>query len=269
MGKFDGVLICSDWDGTLFCGGEVPKGSVQAIRYFQSEGGVFTICSGRQPSFLREYGHFVTPNTYALCYNGALICDLESGEIIKDGRVGTEAFDAADMLLDCGADIKVVNIACVGENEFRRFAPEEFRARKSELSGLAVYKITVGAVDESDGLMMVEAMKNAGFTHHSGVRSFKSYIEILHNDNLKGTAAKFLKEKIGAKLLVGMGDYENDFDLIEKADVGYAVGNAIDELKKIADKVTVRCDECAVAKVIEDIENMLAKQQIKYPKKHF
>ena len=90
MGKFDGILICSDWDGTLFCGGEVPRGSVEAIKYFQSEGGIFTICSGRQPSFLREYGHFVTPNTYALCYNGALICDLESGEIGTTGQPSSD-----------------------------------------------------------------------------------------------------------------------------------------------------------------------------------
>jgi HAD superfamily hydrolase (TIGR01484 family) len=259
MGKFDGILICSDWDGTLFCNGEVPKGSVDAIKYFRSEGGIFTVCSGRQPSFLREYSRFVAPNTYALCYNGALICDLESGEIIKDGRVGKEAFDAADMLIDCGADIKVINIACVGENEFRRFKPEEFRARKNELAELAAYKITLGATDEADGLMMVEAVKQAGLIEHSGVRSFKSYIEILHNDNLKGVSARFLKERLGAKILVGMGDFENDFDLLEKADVGYAVGNAIDALKAIADKVTVRCDECAVAKIIEDIENTLTK----------
>lgn len=254
MGKFDGILICSDWDGTLFTGGTIPDKTVETVKYFQSEGGLFTVCSGRQPDFLRQYSHLIKPNTYALCYNGALICDLDSGEVIKDGRVSTEAFDAAEILIGCGANIKVINVACAGENDFRRFTPEEFLARKAEISRLSAYKVTVGALTEDDGLKMVEALQNARLREHTGVRSFKSYIEILHNDNLKGTAAKFLKEMVGARLLVGMGDYENDFDLIEKADIGYAVGNAIDSLKAIADRVTVSVSESAAASVIADLE---------------
>ena len=38
MGKFDGILICSDWDGTLFTGECVPEDSVRAIKYFQDNG---------------------------------------------------------------------------------------------------------------------------------------------------------------------------------------------------------------------------------------
>lgn len=259
MGKFDGLLICSDWDGTLFTDGEVPKDSVEAIKYFQSEGGLFTVCSGRQPSFLKERAHFVRPNTYALCYNGALICDLESGEVIKDGHVGTEAFDAADMLLDCGANIKTVNVAYAGENDFRRFTPNEFRANKAELSKYPAYKITLGGAAEADGMRMVEAINSAGLREHTGVRSFVSYIEIIHNDNMKGVAATLLKERVGARVLVGMGDYENDFDLLEKADISYAVGNAIDELKAVADRVTVSVSECAVAHIIAELEAEFAR----------
>ena len=41
---------------------------------------------------------------------------------------------------------------------------------------------------------------------------------------------------------------------IEKADIGYAVGNAIDALKAKADRVTARVDECAIARIIDELE---------------
>ena len=96
MGKFDGILICSDWDGTLFTNGIIPERSAEAIRYFQSEGGLFTVCSGRNPEFLVEHVHLLMPNTYALCYNGALICNVETGEVLRCNFVTNEAFDAID-----------------------------------------------------------------------------------------------------------------------------------------------------------------------------
>ena len=52
MGKFDGVLLCSDWDGTLTDGRAVPQENIDAIRYFQKDGGYFTFASGRYA------GHF-------------------------------------------------------------------------------------------------------------------------------------------------------------------------------------------------------------------
>ena len=48
MGKFDGILLCSDWDGTLSDSGNIPKANIDAIRYFQREGGLFTFASGRR-----------------------------------------------------------------------------------------------------------------------------------------------------------------------------------------------------------------------------
>ena len=60
-------------------------------------------------------------------------------------------------------------------------------------------------------------------------------------------------------MLVGVGDYENDLTLIRDADIGYAVENATSSLKAIADRVTVSVNECAIAKIIEDLEREFAK----------
>ena len=48
MGKFDGVLLVSDFDDTLYAPDvAVPERNVSAIRYFTGEGGRFTVATGR------------------------------------------------------------------------------------------------------------------------------------------------------------------------------------------------------------------------------
>ena len=50
-----------------------------------------------------------------------------------------------------------------------------------------------------------------------------------------------------------VGDFENDISMIKEADIGYAVGNAADELKAVADRITVNAADGAIAKIIYEI----------------
>ena len=47
MGRYDGILIVSDWDNTISYGSSVPEKTRDAIRAYQKEGGKITVCSGR------------------------------------------------------------------------------------------------------------------------------------------------------------------------------------------------------------------------------
>ena len=256
MGKFDGILICSDWDGTLFTEGIIPERSAEAIRYFQREGGLFTVCSGRNPEFLAERAHLLKPNTYALCYNGALICNIETGEVLRRNFVGGEAFDAINTVMRSGINVTRVNI--FKDNEILHVPADEYIAREAELRHINAYKLTINLEDDKSGERAREIMNASGLSEHRAVRSFYPYCEILRRDSMKGPSAQLLKKITGARVLVGLGDFENDLDLIECADIGYAVENAIDSLKNVADRVTKSVDECAVAHVIEDLEHEFA-----------
>ena len=77
MGKFDGMLICSDFDGTLFIGSQISDKTVEAIKYFQENGGRFTITSGRYPAFLGTHRHRVDANTYLIGLNGTIVSNYD------------------------------------------------------------------------------------------------------------------------------------------------------------------------------------------------
>ena len=39
MGKFDGMLLASDFDGTLYYNGNISEENLKDIKYFQDNGG--------------------------------------------------------------------------------------------------------------------------------------------------------------------------------------------------------------------------------------
>ena len=63
MGKFDGVLLVSDFDDT-FLGSDrtVPVRNYRALEYFLSEGGYFTIATGRAHRTFAPHVHLTPVN---------------------------------------------------------------------------------------------------------------------------------------------------------------------------------------------------------------
>ena len=89
--------------------------------------------------------------------------------------------------------------------------------------------------------------------NHCIVRSYEDYSEVLEPESTKAPNTRALARLVGADTLVCVGDYENDIEMIKEADIGYAVGNAIDEVKAIADRITVSVNDAAIARIIEEL----------------
>ena len=256
MGKFDGVLFCSDWDGTLFIGDKVPENTIKAIDYFKSEGGHFSITSGRGSSYLKEMSHFVMPNTYCICYGGALVTDIFTGETILKDFVDRDAFDVVDALLATGAKTASINLMYENE-EIIRYNEQEYLRVKDRIEG-NIYKVTLSAASGEDGEIYAKAARNMQNEKYTLARSFTSYIEIMKSKNTKGNSARLLKEKLDSKLLLGIGDYENDLPLFEKVDVSFAVSNAVPELKRAANyTLSKSVSEGAIEEAIAILEEKI------------
>jgi RNA polymerase primary sigma factor len=63
----------------------VTEGNRKAIRYFQENGGRFTIISGRHPLFLKTHQEGFRVNAPLAGYNGALIIDENDGNVLYSG----------------------------------------------------------------------------------------------------------------------------------------------------------------------------------------
>ena len=84
MGKFDGVLIATDIDGTLINSSfELSIENKTAIDYFKAEGGIFTIATGRLCDYLKEKEFDALVNCPVIVLNGAAVYDFETNEFLE------------------------------------------------------------------------------------------------------------------------------------------------------------------------------------------
>ena len=81
------------------------------------------------------------------------------------------------------------------------------------------------------------------------------YAELFHRDGTKGTALLKLASHLGITPdeIVCIGDEENDISMFEVIGHPYAMGNAIDKIKALAEKVLPTNDEDGVAFAINEI----------------
>ena len=136
---------------------------------------------------------------------------------------------------------------------------EEYKLRRDELASLPTYKIVIRFKTEDDAIKAIEVCNTTDLCGYIAVRSWNVGLEFMKKENGKGFALRRVAEMIGARLTVGVGDYENDIQLLEYADIGYAVENACPALKAVADRITVHVKDSAIAKIIEDIEKEYCK----------
>ena len=95
MGIFDGILICSDLDGTF---NRQNDRNLKALEYFKTNGGLFTFCTGRSELNAYEFGLNNLVNAPICLCNGALICDFLKKEILFEKRIPYKAVEIFEPL---------------------------------------------------------------------------------------------------------------------------------------------------------------------------
>ena len=84
MGKFDGVLLVSDFDGTIYGSKyEIGERNRKALCTFMDQGGRFTVATGRAYRTFAEYMPTVPINAPIILSNGSNLYDFETGEMLQ------------------------------------------------------------------------------------------------------------------------------------------------------------------------------------------
>ena len=268
MKKFEGILICTDLDGTLLRDDKsISAKTLEKIEYFKSEGGYFTFITGRMPFFVKNIYDLINPNAPFGCINGGGIYDHREMKYLWTKELSKEAMElvrATDEAVEgIGIQVNTFDKIYFSRNNS---AMEHFRAATGmpNLQGHyddvkePVAKIVFGDTREE----AIMAIKKVLDTHPKTdkfdyIRSERTLYEILPKGINKGAVLPRFSEILGldSKRIVAVGDYNNDVAMIKEAGVGIAVANATEEAKAVADYITVSNQEDAIAKIIEDIEH--------------
>ncbi len=255
MGRYDGFLLCADFDGTFALpGATLSEENLAAVKRFQDGGGLFSIASGRPTRFIREMTRAFRLNAPVIAMNGTVVCDPDTFEPLAVFPLDDGVLTALDQAVRAGL---CGEMALWNESE----AHNRWSADTGVLPGAFYANLprpwykAVLVQDDARTLALRDWFHLRWADRFTGSRSWPQGFEIQALGTGKGAALKWIRQYLGARVhtAVGAGDFENDISLVRDADIGYAVGNALPEVKAAADRVTVANTEHAVAAIIDEL----------------
>ena len=266
MGKFDGILICTDLDGTLLRKDKsVSSENIEAIEYFKKEGGKFTFITGRMPYTSIKIYEKVKPNAPIGCINGGGVFDFERDEYLWIQTLPEEAFELVKYIEseipDIGVQINTSRTIYFTKDNpamvrFRELTGAPFVTCRYDEIKEPVAKMIFAHLEDEKVLKVAELLSRHPKASMFGfIRSERTLYEILPKGTSKATALLKLSEILDINKTVAIGDYNNDVTMLKAAKVGVAVENACPEAKAVADVITVNHVDHAIAKIIQYIDS--------------
>lgn len=268
MGKFNGMLICTDIDGTLLKNDKtISEENIEAIEYFKSEGGYFTFVTGRMPFFVSNVFDTVKPNVPFGCVNGAGLFDGTKGDYVWKAGMPENVIELVKHIDDSFDDVGI-QVNTFYKTYFCRENKTMANFRKrTHLENLVcdyndikekIAKILFGSESDEEISRIEKMLKVHPLANEfEFIRSEKTLYEILPKGIGKGTSIINLCKhlNINVNKTIAIGDYNNDISMFKAAGIGIAVSNACKEALDAADYITVSNEEHAISKVICDLES--------------
>ncbi len=267
MGKFEGVLICTDLDGTLLRKDKtISRENREAIEYFKQEGGYFTFVTGRMPFFVSYVLETIKPNAPFGCVNGAGLYDAVKGDYVWTATM-PDNVTALIRHVDEGFSDVGIQVNTFYKTYFCK--ENQIMANFRKITGLEnivcdydnvrepIAKIVFGSQSEDEIRNIEKALKGHPLADDFDfIRSEKTLYEILPKGISKGTSIIKLCDhlNVDVKKSIAIGDYNNDISMFRTAGIGIAVSNACDEALRAADFITVSNEDHAIARVVSDLE---------------
>ena len=266
---FSDVLLTVDFDRTLTApDSTIPLRNIKAIRYFMENGGAFTVNTGRSLPMTKVFREQVPVNAPLLLYNGSADYDTQTCQFTRivplpfdrnaflrelqeqfpDLRAEEQGVDAHYLICrDPGWEAYCENSRCRWSYDFpdTPFMKAALYGQFRDNTVASMYEAT-----EEELALFRRAIAYITEKYGHQVELFRACPRILdiHAKGVsKGNAARSLQKQLGKKILVCVGDAENDIAMLDSADYAFCPADGI-----VADRYenVCKCADGAVADVI-------------------
>lgn len=269
MPKFSNTVLITDLDGTLLPQSKVlNEKDLNAIKYFRENGGIFTIATGRIIQASEQFFDALKPDAPVILNNGGLIYNIDKMETVYEHCIDEAAMEYTIALMEkfpeMGVEVNLpdgIYVVRMTEWESLHLNMTHLPYTEKSLEEIpkngwckVLYSIGDGRVAE-----LAEYAASMGWDKTSFVISGDFLFECLPKGCTKGSALKKLweLEKWETFTVAAAGDYNNDLEMLEFADIGIAPNNAQDIVKRSADYVTKStCEEGAIAEAIDYLDKL-------------
>lgn len=265
MKRYDGILLCSDFDLTLtsdtyrYKDGDdffapIPKNNIAAVNEFVKNGGTFAVVSGRNPDEIALLRDVMPIADLCVCSNGTAVFSIAEMRPVVSFTMGRECEKVVEYFSSIADEYSYLRVTD-GDFRFNFYRDGDNVSEFLKKPKFPIYKMIIEHSDKASGEKHYEAARARFDDEFSVEMSSWRTLEVCPLGSGKGEALRRLIPLLGKKFdkVVCVGDNQNDIGMVKLADIGYAVGNAIPALKEVATRVTVNSREGAVAKIIEEL----------------
>lgn len=266
MGKFDGVLLVSDYDDTFGVGNDISAHNLKMLDYFKKEGGHFTIATGRAHHTFRTIRPLIPFNAPVLLANGAMIYDFEQDKALFERQLPAEV--RADMAQLAELFPKMSLEAYSGENDIYAWNPNIHVRRHLLYTKCTAHICPIDempypwdkAILENNHKtlekLQAEILTRWG-DRYEAFFSADHMLELNAKGCTKGGAVLRLAEMLCIKRenVYCVGDNQNDLSMLEISAIPFAPANAIPMVKELPGLVVLPpCKKGAVGALIERLD---------------
>lgn len=280
MKPYESYMIISDLDGTIIPhGGCVSEANKRAIESFLAGGGHFGIATGRTPEAAAGYLDGVSITAPSIFFNGSMLYDWKAGKVFvtkpltqagapdlwpRFAALCLERFPKACIEVYTQEDCHIISNPRYDDP---RLPHEHYRYCHSDLADLADVRKTpwlkffvcADPADLRELEREAEVFGTAACSHH--FYSEANYHEFVAKGVSKGSMLAEIRKMpaFSQTKIIALGDYLNDRELLEAADIGIASGNAHDELKALADFTGCRAEDDLIVWLLEHFDRLTGK----------
>ena len=257
------ALVVSDVDGTLLTHDKtLTEAAKAAVQKLHAAGIAFTITSSRPTIGMR---FLIEPLGITLpvgAFNGSSIVDAAMNAVEQHLIPASAVTRSLEVLREFGTDIWLfTHDQWLTRNGGGEYVPNEKRAIKADPTVIGDFTPyvskackVVGSSSDFEKLKRCEAaMQQTLGTQATAVRSQNYYLDITPPGVNKGTFVQTMARRlaISADAVATIGDMHNDVAMFEVSGLSFAMGNASDEVKKHAKRVTYSNEEDGFARAMQ------------------
>lgn len=255
-------LVVTDLDGTLLSSQQkISPRNLAALTSWAARGAHICVATGRHPaSALQLTSRFEFPYTL-VAMNGAVIIDQPANRITRraflqpdETRSVLEVLRA--LVPESRRDVLTLDARYASQLD------DEVKLRAADI-GIELHPIPGSGAIEAAKVMakipgsasrQILAQARRLLPQMHVVLSTPTLLEIMAPGASKGTAVRIVADalEIPPEQVIAFGDQLNDLDMLQTAGYGVAMANAVDDVKAVADRVTLPHDEDGVAFVLEE-----------------
>lgn len=271
----DYKLICSDIDGTLLNKDrQLSDRTIKAFKNLDSAIPVVLI-SSRMPKAMRHLqAELDILDQPLIAYNGGLVLSYEDNDVVS--LLSKEVPIEITIQLLTFISKSTIHASLYNADEWYvpamdYWAKREQNNTKVDPTVADLNNVCANWKNQNKGPHKIMCMGEAGeiqllenwinMYHAKTLNAYRSkptYLEISSKQISKLSALSFLLEQklpVSLEQVIAFGDNYNDIEMIQGVGMGVAVGNAKEEVKAVADRLSLSNLEDGVAVVLEEVFN--------------